>query len=509
MEPTRTRRSHGALLAGKSTDSQRQKKVCWLCRLVVLALLLLFAGMIAAVYLVERVGFPPRLWAPYIEKRTSGHNPTIVGAGEMVGRFLRTNDRGVTLTPQIGPLRIGAQPTAMPSGASISSAATIIIVKSAAEALSAISHANPGDVITFEPGKYRFTEKYISVNRPGSAGAPIVVRAAQPETVILEFAMVEGFLVSAPHWIFENLTIVGSCESHYHCEHAFHVVGKADHFVARNNMVIDFNSHFKINAMDDISPDSGLIEGNTLTNRSIRESGNPVNVVDLVGANNWIIRKNLITDFFKGGGNRTSFGGFAKGGGHQNMFENNIVLCEFHLHSPGAISIGLSLGGGGTDPAFCRDRKCVTEQDNSTIRGNLVAGCSDDGIYINKAATSKILHNTLIDTGGISVRYAASSVDVEGNLVDGKIRARDDAVLRANDNLDTSIVRLSLGSHPVREFFKGAEHMDFAGSIPVRNAPEGVASPDLCDGIKSPVENKRTAGMQAYGAFADFTRCRR
>ena len=286
-------------------------------------------------------------------------------------------------------------------------------------------------------------------------------------------------------------------------------MGKGDHFIARNNTIVDFNSHFKINAINDVSPDEGLIEDNTLTNRSVRDSSNPVDVIDLVVASKWIIRKNLITDFFKGGGNRTSYGGFAKGGGHQNLFENNIVLCEFRLHSPGAISVGLSLGGGGTGAMYCRDRKCVTEQEDSTIRGNLIASCSDDGIYINKGARSKIMHNTLIDTGGISARFPATSADVEGNLVDGKIRSRDDAILRAEDNIDTSIVRISLGSHPVRELFKGAELLDFSGSVPSRKATQAQATPDLCEIAKSGAREDATATVQSYGAFADFGLCRR
>ncbi|GAC1413202.1 MAG: hypothetical protein NVSMB6_15190 [Burkholderiaceae bacterium] len=472
------------------------------------ALLSALIGGLAASYILEKVGVPPRLLAPYIEKRTSGHNPAIVSAGEFVGRILRFNDRGHTLVPQLGQLRIGAQPE--PAEQPGATGGVELIVSSTAEALAAIDRANPGDKITFAPGRYRFSaQKYIAVNRPGTVRAPIVVRAVYPGTVILEFAMVEGFLVAAPYWHFENLTIVGSCESHYDCEHAFHVVGKGHHFVARNNTVVDFNSHFKINAIDNIAPDDGLIESNTLTNNSVRDSGNPVNVIDLVVASKWVIRKNLITDFFKGGGNRTSYGGYAKGGGHNNVFENNIVLCEYRLRSPGAISIGLSLGGGGTGTEYCRDKQCVTEQVDSTIRGNLIASCSDDGIYVNKGAMSEISHNTVIDTGGISIRFPSSSAQLEGNLVDGKIRTRDGALLHATDNMDTSITRLALGSHPVRDIFPGFDRLDLRGTVPRRSLSVETNAPDLCTPTahSATIAKKRTA--PAYGAFEKFGMCLR
>ena len=477
----------------------RRTKRCWTCRLLAGVLLFTALAALGAAYVTETLGVPPRLLAPYIEKRTSGHNPTIVHTGEMVGRILRTNDRGTAVPVSARAFRIGAQ-AEPPGKIPVASEQSVIVVTSTAEALAAIARASPGDSITFAPGTYRFTGGYVAVNRPGTALRPITVRAEQPGTVTLGFGMSEGFLVSAPYWHFENLTIIGACDSHRACEHAFHVVGSADHFVARNNTITDFNSHFKINASGDKTPDDGVLEGNTLNNTSVRQTDSPVDVIDLVVASNWIIRKNLITDFFKGEGNRTSYGGFAKGGGSNNLFENNIVLCEYRVHSPGAITVGLSLGGGGTGAQYCRDKRCVTEQDRSTIRGNLIAACSDEGIYINKGAMSKVIHNTLIDTAGISVRFPSSSADVEGNLIDGKIRRRDDATLRTTDNIETSLSRLFVGSHPVRDLFDIVDSASFQKVLPRRSVgPAGPSVPDLC--------GAPPGGSHAYGAFDRFADC--
>ena len=54
------------------------------------------------------------------------------------------------------------------------------------------------------------------------------------------------------------------------------------------------------------------------------------------------------------------------------------------------------------------------------IRSNLVASCSDAGIYLNSAARSRVVHNTLLDTAGIEARFAETSADVEGNLVEAR-----------------------------------------------------------------------------------------
>jgi len=262
---------------------------------------------------------------------------------------------------------------------------------------------------------------------PGIASANIVVRAMRPQTVFIEMDNLEGFVIAAPFWRVENLTIRGVCRDHSQCEHAFHVVGKATNFVARNNTLLDFNAHIKVNGQDRRFPDDGWIEGNTMSNTAARQTDNPVTPFDLVAASRWTVRGNLISDFIKAEGDRISYGGFVKGGGADNRFERNVVLCEYLLRGASGWRVGLSLGGGGTGAGSCRDNSCSIEQKGATIESNLIALCSDDGIYVNRGADSRVLNNTLIDTGGIVVRFVESAAAVEGNLVDGAIRSRDGA----------------------------------------------------------------------------------
>jgi hypothetical protein len=466
-----------------------------LLRLLLAACVLALLGMIAAVLLLQQRGITPRALAPYIAKRTSGHNGAIVGAGQWSAATLIRLDRGGA-----GP-RVAAFPVIGAGAALPAAAGERRIVATGDDLLRAIATAVPGDVITLLPGRYHVA-KVINVNRPGSAAANIVVRAEQVGTVDIALELAEGFNVSAPYWRFENLDIRGVCKQHHACEHAFHVTGAASHFAALNNTIVDFNAHFKINGGKGVFPDQGRIEGNTLRNDSVRATSNPVTPIDLVAASGWSIRRNLITDFVKGEGDRISYGAFVKGGGGGNVLEQNIVLCEARLQGMAGQRVGLSLGGGGTGKQYCRDGKCITEQDQSIIRANLIASCSDDGIYLNNAAGSRIMHNTLVDTGGVQARFAGTSADIEGNLIDSAIRARDGALLRAQDNLTTPIALLYAGYHPQRGLFADAGAFDFRWKheAPRRHAGHALA-PDMCAAPRP--------ASPAYGAFEDIAACLR
>ena len=467
---------------------------------------LLAAGVLAVVSggvllaAIDHVGRAPRTLAPYIEKRSSGHNPLIENTGRRVAAILTALDRGSADVP---PARLALIAGAQPRPAGQDGAGIRVATPEALRA--ALLQASPGDVITLAPGTYRFQGKSIDVPRAGREDAPIVVRAAQPGTVHIELDTLEGFVVGAPYWRFENLDIDGVCRADDDCEHAFHVIGNGHHFASVNNTIRDFNAHIKINGAGGRFPDDGLIEHTTLSATHARATVKPVTPVDLVAASGWTLRANLITDFVKRDGNQVSYGAFAKGGGKNNVFERNVVWCEQVLRGLPGQRVGLSLGGGGTGKEFCRDGRCITEQEGSTLRANLIVGCSDAGIYLNAAAGSKVFDNTLVDTTGIDVRYPVSSAQVDGNLVDGPIRARDGGIVHLGDNRATPLWRAYLGSHPVRGLFRAPETGDFAwrDSAPLRDeADEGERPADAFD-----LCGTRRATPAVYGAFARFTAC--
>ncbi len=350
------------------------------------------------------------------------------------------------------------------------SQSTVVSVTNAEALLAAIAAAEAGQTIQLEPagaGEAWDLPNKVVVSRSGSAEAPITLRAESLGEPALRFlpdrGIVEGFLVRAPHWTFENLDLVGACAQadHSRCEHAFHIVGAADHTTLRGLRMEGFNAQIKGNGEDGSGgrewPDDVLVEGSELFNRSPRNTGNPVTPIDVVGGRRWTVRANFIHDFAKAGGNQISYGAFLKGNSKDGLFERNLVVCE-QLHR-GQIRLGLSLGGGGSNPdPICEEGSCTPEHQRGILRNNIIAHCpADVGIYLNESADSRVHHNLLYDTGGgIDVRFGASSVDLRGNLMSGRIRERDGGRATGQDNLE------NLSAADFQAWFRDPANLDFA-----------------------------------------------
>ena len=304
----------------------------------------------------------------------------------------------------------------------------------------ALAAARPGDRITLLPGRYGIGGRNVALHANGLPSSPIVVRARRLGDVVIELDTLEGFLVLGQHWIFENLEIRGVCASDDDCEHAFHIVGGGQGTRIHNCVLRDFNAAIKGNGTDVEGsrqfPDDALIEGNSIYNTTVRDTGNPVTPIDVVGANDWVVRGNLIADFAKGGGDRISYAAFIKGHSARGVFERNLVVCEMHVIDPGALRVGLSFGGGGSaDASTCRDGTCIPEHEEGTLRNNVVLHCNDAGIYLNRSAGTTVLHNTLYDTVGIDVDFPESRAIVTNNLLTGAIRERRGGKSEQSHNL--------------------------------------------------------------------------
>jgi len=322
-------------------------------------------------------------------------------------------------------------------------------VGNAKELLRAIKNVAPGDVISLLPGRYHLSGRSIPITIPGSSIKPIYLRSPRLGDAILEMDTLEGFHVTAPFWVFENLEIHGSCAKDTHCEHAFHVVGKGASFTLRNSKLLDFNASIKVNGYKDDNgghyPDNGLLEYNLFANTRARKTENPVTLLNINSVNNWMVRANFIADFAKNGSNHTSYGAFMKGGGRDGVFERNLVICENRLSPDRGIRIGLSFGGGGTGAEFCRNGDCSSEHSNGIMRNNVILNCSRDvGIYINKGSNSQIYSNLLHNTLGIDVRFPTSSATVKNNIISGRVKARDGGIVHAQNNI---IDRHCMGQH--------------------------------------------------------------
>jgi hypothetical protein len=482
--------SRGA--ANDSRPRERQAKIGR--KLVVGALLALVLLTSGAAYVVERLGVAPRLLGPYLERRAQGHAAYIEAPVGWLAQQLVALDRA-----ELTPLLEFPSWTERRFAVATAPVGREVLITTSEQLIAALAEALPGDAITLTPGVYRYDGHALNVERPGRAQAPIVVRAPARGTVTLQFNMLEGFRVAAPYWIFENLTIRGVCEPQAGCEHAFHVVGAAHHVTIRGNEIAEFNAHIKINGEGGRFPDRGVIAHNRLFNTKARLTDAPVTLIDLVAASDWTIESNLIADFVKAGGDQTSYGAFAKGGGAGNRFISNVVLCEHRWRGAPGRRVGLSFGGGGSTPDKCRDRRCIVEHEGGTMTANVIAACSDEGIYLNRAARSELVHNTVLDTAGVRIRYPESTAVARGNLIDGLLAERDGGLLVDEDNHTTSLALIFAGIHPVRDLFAEAATLDlrWTGAVPRREAIETV--PDLCGAARP--------ARPAYGAFERIDAC--
>jgi hypothetical protein len=466
-----------------------------------LALLGFIAGsgaLGAAAWYIDDAGRSPREWAPYVERRASGNHALIAEAGSLLSRYLLRMDRQRRMDDPVVPPVAGASPAR--SGTAPAGMARL--VENPTQLAAVLATANPGQVIQLVPGTYRIDGRGLSLSRPGTANAPIVLRAERLGDVTLLSSVVEAMKVTAPYWIVENLVVRGVCGGHSNCEHALHVVGGASGLVVRNNRLEDFNAQIKINGEDGVFPDGGRIEGNTLLNSEQRNTPNPITTIDMVGGSNWHIAGNFIADFQRQGQGSATYGAFMKGAGEGTVMERNVVLCEWKLRKSYSPNIGLSIGGGGTFPdAVKRDLgKSGLEQTGGVIRDNLIGFCNDVGIYVNKGYRSVVGANTLLDTAGIGVRFAESTADVVGNVVDGIVQARDGAVVHGRDNSAALLLGLFVGQHPAREMFRDAAKLDLRWRERPGVITTGDLRPDLC--------GQERTGRILPGAFEDFAKCR-
>ena len=329
--------------------------------------------------------------------------------------------------------------------------------------ISAIKRAKPGDEIILAPGIYQIKSYNIAVSTPGERLRPIRVKARQLGQARIELNSAEGFLVSSPYWIFENLDIKGINTTHDYGEHAFHVVGNAKGFVLRNCRVHDFNSIIKANGTRGEDgkihfPDNALIENNSFYNSTVRRTSNPVNAIDVVGADNWIINGNFIADFQKGEGDTISYAAFVKGNASNTVFENNLVIGEYR-HT-GGIRVGISLGGGGSGKKYARNNITRVEHTNAILRNNVIMYCKDAGIYLNKSTSTKIQHNLLYNTMGIDVRFKTSTAIIENNILTSRVAERDGGKAILKNNITAG--KNFFGSTDMEKWFNNPQIADFS-----------------------------------------------
>ncbi|MBU2894677.1 hypothetical protein KO495_15300 [Colwellia sp. D2M02] len=376
-----------------------------------------------------------------------------------------------------------------------------IYVSNASELLTALKKVKPGQTVLLLPGKYKINQASIQIGNSGTSHFPIKVTAASLGTVKL-LIKGEGFVVNKPYWQFSNLHLIGNCKSHTQCEHAFHVVGKAQHTVIKNNIMQDFNAMIKVNGVSDSYPDYGRVQHNTFFNTSPRKTANPVTPFDLMHASYWQVSDNFIFDIQKSAGDKVSYAAFFKGGSEQGVFERNLVICAANL-SDDYTALGLSLGGGGSLQQHRRNQNSA-EHVGGVIRHNIIMHCSNDvGIYVNRSRNSLIAHNTLYNTLGIDVRYPESTANVEHNILSGRIKNRDNAtIIQANNLIENR--NFLTGKDTLSNYFVAPDIGNFSWKKPLESLPRDKSSAEYSIDFCQNLPSKPYVGAYSSDSFCTY-----
>ena len=333
----------------------------------------------------------------------------------------------------------------------------VVLVSNVEDLLDAINNASPGEVITLEPGVYQISQ-LVRIRRDGEEDNRIFLRAAELGQVTLELSHIENFKIYAKFWVFENLRIIGVCQNGQGCEHAFHIVGDADDLVFRNNEVIDFASHVKLNAEligagpGKSFPDRTLFLNNMWYNTRYIRNNAPHNILNIDGGVDHVVRGNLFADYSTPSDLPKSASAiYPKASTRRILIEQNLIVCE-KQRLEGETTRGIQLGDG-APPSICDgdddqdgNGDCLErgQSQEAIVRNNIIIGCnnggSSTGIMVGSDRESLLLHNTVVgagrrnagfyqghpnhDTywqanileGGINVQYAERSLNEADNL---------------------------------------------------------------------------------------------
>ena len=299
-----------------------------------------------------------------------------------------------------------------PSSGPLAGTGNLVIVDSTSVLLESINNAVPGDEITIAPGVYSLNQ-LIRVNRDGAEDARIFLRAEEPGTVTLELSHIENFKFYAKYWVVENLRFVGVCDDGQGCEHAFHIVGDADDLIFRNNEVVDFASHIKINGeklgghQAQSFPDRTMFIDNFWHNTRYISNNAPHNILNIDGGKDHVVRGNIFADFNTPSSLPKSASAiYPKASTLRILIEQNLIVCE-KSRIEGETARGIQLGDGAPasicdgDPdqdgiGDCEERG---QSQEAIVRNNIIMNCNNKGsatgIMVGSDRESQIIHNTV------------------------------------------------------------------------------------------------------------------
>ncbi|WP_423822972.1 right-handed parallel beta-helix repeat-containing protein [Salinisphaera sp. SPP-AMP-43] len=296
----------------------------------------------------------------------------------------------------------------------------------------AIDRAVAGETIVIQPGVYAQTR-------------PIVIRNKQQLTIAGATKHYQDVVLRGPgmdddrlytnirldnadNVTIENLTVR---DSYYH---GIQITHDSDGFIADHVRALDNGeSGFKVTSPAHghgpaAYSDHGTIE-NSVIGFTTAGRRDVVEGVDIVAGNGWHLLGNHFDHIRRTDGG-PAYAAFAKGNAHATVFADNLVENSF---------IGLSFGGGGTDPVFFRNGQTRFETRGGIIRNNLIRDTDDAGIYLNKARDFLVQGNIVLrngtGTGAIEARFPQSHGTIRHNRISSVVKERNAASVHVRGNI--------------------------------------------------------------------------
>ena len=362
---------------------------------------------------------------------------------------------------------------------------SVVSVDNEGAVLTAIEQAVAGQAITLEPGHYAF-EQLIVVRADGRADAPIFFRAERLGDVVITLTHIENFKIYGKHWVFENIRFVGGCMDGSGCEHAFHLVGDADDIFIRNNEVLNFASHVKLNGevIDNgparAFPDRANFIKNVWRNDRYISNAAPHNILNLDGGRNHVVRGNVFADFAAAQGSRRSASAiYPKASARGFLIEQNLVVCEQQRDS-GETARGIQLGDGAgasicdgdTDGDGLGDCEVNGQSQEGLVRNNIIINCnnggSSAGIMVSDDRDSFIAHNTVLLSAPRAGAFFVGNPNFETRWQSNLIEGGFDTNFARGQLIESD--NLSLEAGDVSDIFVAVD----AGDLTLRNGSTAV-----------------------------------
>jgi len=286
----------------------------------------------------------------------------------------------------------------------IGSAATIT-VSTTAELRAACASAQSGDIIELTNGTYTWSDSASLVVLTDKSNLTIRSQSGNRDAVVLQGGGISDKttqfhfkLYNSDYITFEDLTMR---DVYWHC---VQVNDGSEYATFRNLVMWDAGEGpIKGTSPGTSGPycDNGLVE-DCLIGYTTYGARSCVEGIDLVGCVGWVIQRcDFIRASKKGGAAKVGWGFFAKGNSQDTVVDKCYTEdCD----------IGLSFGGGGTDPQYFRDGDTTYEHRRGILKNNVVNRTKDVAVMMLYATDYKIYNNTLWSTfvladSSIDIRY--------------------------------------------------------------------------------------------------------